>query len=252
MVAAFCFPLIIYVYRSASYVKKIPFFKYLLIGVGASGILTIIGTQARTGLLSLGVFFWNIILLSKSKLRNIILVCLVVLIAIPFAPDSWFNRMSSLTHTKTESSAQGRVVVWRWTVDFVNDNPLFGGGFLAYIHNAGKLKHYSKSDEVIIDNPRGKAFHNILFEVLGEHAYIGLILYLSIIFLTWKNCRALMKISTVGCWDYELGMALKISLFIYCAGGMFIGVAYQIWLPYLLMLSTSALAISKREKNCNI
>jgi probable O-glycosylation ligase (exosortase A-associated) len=252
MVAAFCFPLIIYLYRSASYVKKIPFFKYILVGLGASGVLTIIGTQARTGLLSLGVFFWNIILLSKNKIRNIFLVFLVILIAIPFAPDSWFNRMSTLNNTKTESSAHGRVVVWRWTVDFVNDNPIFGGGFLAYIHNAGKLKHYSKSDEVIIDNPRGKAFHNILFEVFGEHAYIGLILYLSIIFLTWKNCRTLMKNSTVGHWDYELGLALKISLFIYCAGGMFIGVAYQIWLPYLLMLSTSALAISKREKNCNI
>jgi probable O-glycosylation ligase (exosortase A-associated) len=252
MVAAFCCPLIIYLYRCASYVQKIPFFKPILIGVGASGILTIIGTQARTGLLSLGVFFWNAILLSKNKIRNILLILVVIIVAIPFAPDSWFERMSTINNTKKESSAHGRVVVWRWTVDFVNSNPIFGGGFLAYIHNAGQLKYYSKADEVIIDNPYGKAFHNILFEVLGEHGYIGLIMYLSLIYITWKNCQTLIKNSTIGRWDYEFGLALKISLLIYCAGGMFIGVAYQIWLPYLLMLTTAGVAVSNREKKCNI
>jgi probable O-glycosylation ligase (exosortase A-associated) len=252
MVSAFCLPIFIYLYRHAAYVNKIPFLKHIIIGVGISSILTIIGTQARTGLLSLGVFFGNAVLLSQNKIRNFFLIGLVIIIAIPFTPDSWTQRMSSIGNSKTESSAHGRVVVWRWTVDFANDNPIFGGGFLAYVFNAGQLKMYSSSDEVVIDNPYGKAFHNIIFEVLGEHGYVGLILYLLLIVTTWKNCQTVIKSSSLGKWDYELGLALKISLYVYCVGGMFIGVAYQIWLPYLLMLSTSTLYISNKERNCNI
>jgi probable O-glycosylation ligase (exosortase A-associated) len=248
MVAAFCCPLIIYLCRCEPYVKKIPFLKYLLIGVGFSGVMTIIGTQARTGLLSLGVFIANAVMLSKNKIKSFFIVILIIVIALPFAPDSWFERMNTITDTKTESSAHGRVVVWRWTVAFANDNPIFGGGFLAHLHNAGKLKNYSHNDEVVIDNEYGKSFHNIIFEVLGEQGYIGLLIYLSMIFMTWKNCRSIIRKSTEGSWDYELGLALKISLFVYCAGGQFIGIAFQIWLPYLLMLSVSALAVSNQEE----
>lgn len=248
MIAAFCCALLIYTYRNAAYVKTIPFFRYILLGLGMSAILTIIGTQARTGLVSLATFFGNAVMLSKNKIRNFLAIFCIILIAIPFAPDSWFNRMSTLQDTKKESSAHGRIVVWRWTVDFANQRPILGGGFLAYIHNAGQLKNYSKQDEVLIDNPYGKAFHNAFFEVLGEQGYIGLLIYLSFVYLTWKNSQTLIKNSTINNWDYELGIALKITLYVYCVGAMFIGIAYQIWLPYLLMISTSACAIAKKGK----
>ena len=56
------------------------------------------------------------------------------LVAIPFLPDSYTARMSTIENHEGDESASTRVEVWRWTLEYVQDHP-FGGGFDAYRSN---------------------------------------------------------------------------------------------------------------------
>ena len=56
-----------------------------------------------------------------------------------------------------------------------------GGGFYAYLDNKEQLHRYTKGEEKFESNPSGKAFHSIIFEVLGEHGYVGLGIFLAML-----------------------------------------------------------------------
>ena len=99
-----------------------------------------------------------------------------------FVTDGWLKRMETIDQgTTTEKSAVGRIVVWRWAFDYVADRPILGGGFYAYLANAGKLDQYGQEGEVVISQGGAKAYHNIYIEVLAETGYGGLLIFLGII-----------------------------------------------------------------------
>jgi O-antigen ligase len=144
----------------------------------------------------------------------------------------------------SEKSALGRIVVWRWTLDYVAKRPFFGGGFYAYLANAGVLHRYQKGEESEISQKGGKAFHNVFFEVLGETGYGGLVLFLGIILHTLMLNRAMSKKikrnkNPTKEWIGSMCSSVNMSLMVYCVGGMFIGVAFYPWIYYLYGLSVS-------------
>jgi probable O-glycosylation ligase (exosortase A-associated) len=219
-------------------------FKYLLFGYSLCSILTVIGTQARTGLIALAVYAILLLYRSKLSFRSIVLVSFIPMLVYAFAPQEWFERMSTIEQSTTsEKSAVGRLVVWRWTIDYAAENPFFGGGFYAHLANAGQLQQYQKGNEDIINQKGGKAFHNILFEVLGETGFGGLFIFLGIIMHSLLVNRLIYKNSKKDIWKNNLSIALNHSMLIYCAGGMFIGVAFYPWLYYLYAASISSMAI---------
>ena len=84
-----------------------------------------------------------------------------------------------------------------WTLDYVAQRPL-GGGFDSYRDNAIEVtvKRVDQDGnewfETVTD--RDRAFHSNYFEVLGEHGWPGLFIYLMILLVTmrghWKLHRA--------------------------------------------------------------
>jgi len=159
-------------------------------------------------------------------------MCVLALLAYPFVTEGWRERMSTISNVSEATSALGRIVVWRWTFDYVSERPVMGGGFNSYLANAGKLADYSREGEAVIDQPEGKAFHNILIEVLGEHGYVGLAMYLVIILNSlWSSHLVYRKASEE--WLRRLGLCVFVSTAVYCVGGMFIGVAFYPWQYYM-------------------
>jgi len=219
-------------------------YKYYLVNIGFSicAILTLIGTQARSGIVCLLVYIILLIKQSKKKFSALAVACIIPLIIIPLAPESFFDRMNSFSSEEAvseDTSALGRLVVWRWTLDYVAERPFMGGGFYAYKANAGKLSKYSKDSEVAITTPHPKAFHSIFFEVLGGHGYVGLIIFLLIIghsYLLNYSTHSKAILNEI-VWKQELAKALNMSLLIYCAGGLFVGIAFYPWLYYIYGLS---------------
>lgn len=229
-------PIFLYLRTHSELTQQFPKMKIFLLFMILCALGVLIGTQARTGLVALAVFTLIYFFQTQKKMKYILGIAFFGTLSLFFVTDEWVDRMQTMTEVKTsETSAIGRLVVWRWTLDYVQDRPLFGGGFYAYNANAGILYRYQKGQEAEIRQQGGKAFHNIFFEVLGETGIGGFLLFSMIIlhsFLLLKN-RPIKHVPLF----YEGKKAVQSSIIIYVSGGMFIGVAFYPWLYYVYCLS---------------
>lgn len=221
--------------------KQYKYFRWLMWLFMFLALLVPVGTQARTGLVALAAFLGVLFLITsfKNRVKIVAIFCCAVITILPLIPDSWFDRMNTLSNVDEEKSAIGRLVVWRWTIDYAAERPWFGGGFYAYLANAGQLDRYADFGEASIRNRSGKAFHSIYFEVLGEHGYAGLLIFLSMLVHGAMNSWLKFKSSEYPEWVKQLGICLFLSFVVYSAGGLFIGVAFLPLFYYLYALSIS-------------
>ena len=237
-------PLFAFAMSKSLMVERMFHFKWIMFGLSLCSVLTVIGTQARTGLVVIAFYASIILFKTKHKFKMGIFIALIPLLIFAVAPASWFERMSSLESgevTTSEASAVGRLVVWRWTLDYVSERPLMGGGFYSYLANGGVLHRYAEEGETEIRQPDGKAFHNIFFEVLGETGYVGLLFFCGIIGHMWllnsKSSKKQFSNPATVEWAISLKNGINVSLAIYCIGGLFVGIAFYPWMYYLYGVS---------------
>ncbi len=213
-------------------------------------LLIPVGTQARTGLICAAVL--AILLLLKLITHNIRYILLpiiggpvLIFAAIPFLPQTFIDRMETIKNFEADQSASTRVAVWRWTIEYVEENPL-GGGFEAYRQNKVRYEIEEvdengqvtgqKSDNDVVDE--GRAYHSSYFEMLGEQGYAGLLMWLFIhVGGVWRmqSIRRLYKKRNRPDeeWVGPLASALRNSQIIYLVGSLFVGIAFQ---PFVYML----------------
>ena len=82
------------------------------------------------------------------------------------------------------------------------------------------------------------AAHSIYFQVLGEHGFVGLSLFLLLWVLVWFGAGWLRRngrLQPESAWTSDLGAMIQASLAGYAIGGAFLSLAY-FDLPYNLML----------------
>ena len=207
-------------------------------------VLMPIGTEARTGLLCMAVL--ALLMLRDVKRRFVYLgaAAALGLVALPFLPQSWSARMSTLETAEEDTSASTRIAVWQWTIDYANSHPM-GGGFDAYRGNKFTYKLPTRTSDgnttsVTLEDhtDQARAYHSAIFEMLGEQGWPGLFLWLWIhglglwqmerIRRRWRNrARADQQ------WQAPLAVALQIAQVIYLVGSVFQGIAYQ---PFILTL----------------
>jgi O-antigen ligase len=155
---------------------------------------------------------------------------------------AWGSRMSTIDSFEKESSAAGRLKVWEWTLGFVADHPL-GGGFDAYKLN--RIASVNGLGDVTYYEPgafRGKAFHSIYFEVLGEQGIVGFAVYISIMALTFLRLRRIRIVTRSRpelAWANDMALKLRDALAALMVGGLFIGIAYQPFIFYLVAITVS-------------
>ena len=208
-------------------------------------LLIPVGTEARTGLLCIALL--GVLLLRNTKRRflYITLVAAAGLVAVPFLPDSFTKRMSTIENHAADESASTRLAVWAWTLEYAQDHP-FGGGFDAFRSNRLRIETQksegeesnNQSVEVTETFDAGRAYHSSYFEMLGEQGWPGLGLWL------WIQAMGLWQMERIRSrwkertgpgeqWQAPLANALQQALLIYLAGSLFVGIAYQ---PFVFML----------------
>lgn len=209
-----------------------------------AALLIPIGTQTRTGLLCIALL--GVLSLRSVKRRFLYLgmAGLVAVAAIPFLPESYTKRMSTIENHQSDQSASTRVAVWMWTLDYVKDHP-FGGGFDAYRGNSllvPTVKAVGTENNVTLKTEyhveKARAYHSAYFEMLGEQGYAGFLLWAWIQLLGvwqmerlrrhWKDCKAAHE-----AWIAPLANALQMSQLVYFLGALFIGIAFQ---PVMFMI----------------
>jgi len=213
-------------------------------------LLIPVGTEARTGLLCIGVLGLLMLRDVKRRLTFLIAGAALGVAALPFLPQSFYERMETLGSPAGDESASTRVAVWEWTLDYVDENPL-GGGFDAYrgnkftydmpitekMGNTVAVEYREVTDEA-------RAYHSAIFEMLGEQGWPGLGLWLWLQLLgvwqmerirrTWRNHASTREHTDArDQWQAPLASALQFGQIIYLVGSLFQGIAYQ---PFILLL----------------
>ena len=207
-------------------------------------LLIPVGTQARTGLLCIGLLAVMSLRTVKRRFLYAGIAGALALVAIPFLPDSFTKRMSTIENHQADQSASTRVAIWKWTLDYVGDHP-FGGGFDSYRGNKVRVElqqnKTSGSQTAVTTSDvdeQARAFHSAYFEMLGEQGWPGLFLWLWLmvsgvwqmerIYRRWRK-----RTGADEQWQAPLASALQQAQLIYMLGAVFIGIAFQ---PFCLML----------------
>jgi probable O-glycosylation ligase (exosortase A-associated) len=107
---------------------------------------------------------------------------------------------------------------------------LFGGGFM--VSTASVFSLYAPEPD------RVHAAHSIYFQVLGEHGFVGLGLFLAMGAATWMTARDLIRMGRRAPhqkWAADLGAMVQVSMIAYATAGAFLSLTYYD-LPYNVMI----------------
>ena len=207
-------------------------------------LLIPIGTEARTGLLCIGVLGVLMLRDVKNRLMYLMAAGALGVMALPFLPASYYERMATLGSVESDESASTRMQVWEWTLDYAAENPL-GGGFDAYRSNkftyqlpVTREEGGALVTEIQEVTDSGRAYHSSFFEMLGEQGWPGLFLWLGLHLLGLLQMESIRRKwrdreRSSEQWQAPLASALQFSNIIYLVGAAFQGIAYQ---PVFLML----------------
>lgn len=229
--------------------------KWGSIGVFSLCIMTVLGSNSRGGFLALailGVWYWWT---SPRKLLSTVLVAVVVVGVIQFAPGRWFDRIATIKEAGEDQSFLGRVAAWKVSVNIANANPVFGEGFDASQVSSIWEQYKHASNFIDIDIPVNigfKAAHSNYFQVLGDLGYVGLILFLALLasaFVTrWQIKLLVKRVPGNHAWASDLSTAITLSLVAYMAGGAGVSLAYfELVYLQIVMLSVIRLLLEKQQ-----
>jgi probable O-glycosylation ligase (exosortase A-associated) len=234
---------------------RVKTFAYALI---FAALLIPVGTEARTGLLAAALLGVMMLRDAKRRLLYIGSAAALGLVALPFLPQSWYARMSTLEAHDEDTSASTRVAVWQWTMDYATAHPT-GGGFDAYRGNSFTYKlpkrvasgDNTSAVEFEDHTDKARAYHSAVFEMLGEQGYPGLVLWLSIHGLGLWQMESLRRrwrkrTGDDEQWQAPLASALQLAQVIYLVGSLFQGIAYQPFILTLLGVQCALWAYCKR------
>ncbi len=221
---------------------KSKFLDWALLGSTVLFLVALLGTQSRGGLVGLLAFLAAYVLRSHYKMLATILAGIVLLFGILFMPQSWKNRMDTIINYEGDASATTRIIQWEYAIDIAGERPFFGNGFNAFFHPPYIHRYLVKDTS--------RSVHSIYFEALGEHGYIGLIMFLTIgttsIVLSNRMRRYIVK-NDKGKDEFAfLGYCTQYSFFGYAANGLTINVATLD--IYYYIIAILVLSISQCEQ----
>lgn len=197
------------------------FMKWILLGAMVLMGLAIISSHSRGAFLAgaaMVVFLW---FRGRDKLKTGVLILIALPVMVMQMPDHWFERMQSIQEFQEDGSAMGRINAWWFAYNIASDRPLVGGGFNAFTPDL--FERYAPVAEDFHDS------HSIYFEMLAEHGFVGLALFLLVGALSLRRARSIMKQAANHAelaWAGDLAAMVQVCLVGYAVGGAFLGLAY--------------------------
>jgi probable O-glycosylation ligase (exosortase A-associated) len=231
-------PVILHLARHGKIMPRNQISLLIYIGLAVAAVCTTFGTLERTGLVGLVVAGIGLWLRARRRLLLGLLGGLAgVLVAGYLVQSAWTARMETLTNVTADNSALARIEVWKWTLGFVGEHPL-GGGFNSFYVDTIVLPGASYDPRPITRH--GIAFHSIYFEVLGEHGWPGLAIFLSLIAASFTGFisaarRARRLADMEWCSDLAWTAVIAMSVLVVC--GAFIGIAFTPIMYYMFALA---------------
>jgi probable O-glycosylation ligase (exosortase A-associated) len=215
-------PMFLYLARNEES-KKVRIGFYLAFVAALVGVIL---SYSRGALIGLVFVLFVIALQSRYKGRALICVIVLCSILIVVAPKQWINRMETLrTAQKSDASAQERFNSWNFAAHLAYEFPILGGGFKTFTEPL--YQRYGLSLVSELGTQYGP--HSIYFQMLAEHGFPGLFLFLALIGSCMWSAFRVNRIFRRIDRDHWLVMYANMiigSLIAYAASGAFLGFAY--------------------------
>jgi probable O-glycosylation ligase (exosortase A-associated) len=197
--------------------------RYLLRATFVFTIPAVLLTYSRGAALGLAVVLPLLFL--KSRLRFLILplALLALLFGKSVMPDQWFQRMETIETYEEDRSANMRLNSWKVAYRLALDRPLLGGGFRPF----SKETYLRYSPEEFLNEQQDA--HSIYFQVLAEHGFTGLALYLALILSTLVTLRRVIRRSRAHpdlAWLGNAAQGVEVGLIGYLVSGAFLSMSY--------------------------
>ncbi len=213
-----------------------------LLGAQGLNIVAILCTYSRGDFLALAITLVAFWMKAKRRLLSGTIAIGVFAAALSFLPESWYERMYSIENYQTDDSALGRFDAWTFAIRLAADHPITGGGFKV-VDSSALFFHY-------VPNAGGvHAFHSIYFEMLGEHGYVGLAIFLGLVLVSLLTAQSTIKIARGRPdleWARQLGAAIQISIVGYCAAGAFLNLGiYDLFYALIAILIATKVFVAQ-------
>lgn len=234
-------------------IMSIPMMRYLQLqsaskwvrrGLVAGMILSAIaaiGTYSRGALLGMSSMLLFFVWRSDRKLMWATVIVVFAVVMLPLMPDTWWDRMHTLRTYGEDESALGRLTAWGMAWNLAKDR-LMGGGFMVALPFVYAIYAPAATTSLVA--------HSIYFQIMGEHGFIGLFLFLLVGVLTWIDAARLRRLGAQHPelkWAADLGSMMQVSMIGFAVTGAFLSMAY-FDLPYNVMAVASlALRMARRE-----
>jgi probable O-glycosylation ligase (exosortase A-associated) len=226
-------PFAIFAYRNILVNR---YLKWAALGFTFISLMAILGTYSRGGLIGLAFLSFLYATVYKKKAFVSTLFLVVSLSYAAFVPQQWLERMDTIKSADQDNSFMGRVIAWKQSTLVALDRPFIGGGFLA-IQNLATWTLYAQDFDKLSfvhtkqpDRHYAHAAHSIYFQVLGEHGFVGLFIYLMIMLKSYSNIistnKILKKNKVDEGWYQEFSDCLLLSLSLYLVVGAALNMAY--------------------------
>jgi probable O-glycosylation ligase (exosortase A-associated) len=201
--------------------------RWLRLTLRAAFVLTILAvpfTYSRGGVLGLVVVLAVLFVKARRRFLFIPVLALALVGFMLFAPERWVERMQTMEDYQADESANLRFMSWRVAMLIAADRPLYGGGFRVFVNRA-------TYDIYMPEYPRGFGHdaHSIYFNLLGEHGWVGLGLFVLLVTLAMFKLYAIRRLARGRpelAWAAGYAHMIQASLATYLITGAFLSAAY--------------------------
>lgn len=221
--------------------------KVIKFGVMATILLvlaSVIGTYSRGGLIALAAMLGFLWIKSRTKLATLAFAAVAAISVFAVMPDKYIDRISTIKGAaESDDSFKGRLDAWEVAWNVALDRPL-GAGF----DGPRQWPIWSQ----YLPDATARASHSIYFMVLGEHGFIGLGIYLSLLAAAWFNFARVRKLTRDKpelLWAADLASAIQVGIVGFCVGGAALPMAYYDGFLTLLAVGPVLLNIVERQLN---
>jgi probable O-glycosylation ligase (exosortase A-associated) len=237
LAVAFVMTLPISFYLLGEYGARSKILQIGLLGTIALLVISVIGTMSRGGFIALTVLGGYLYMKSDRKVLLTILIVALVIGASYVVSSDWSARINTIKSAEHDDSFMGRVVAWKLSFILAVHHPFFGGGFKA-LEYFPVWKELSKeffaypwfyTGNAMPNTTVARAAHSIYFQVLGDHGFFGLGIYVATMVTSFFKARRVAKIAKregAPPWVANVATTVQLSLFAFALGAAALSLAY--------------------------
>jgi probable O-glycosylation ligase (exosortase A-associated) len=231
-------PLLLVLRREASR----PWVRHAMLAAFVLCLIASLMTYSRGALLGLAIVVAALLLRVRAKIALVVLLAVGIAVAPALIPEHWFTRMDTIATYQQDESAQTRLTAWGVAYSLALERPL-GGGFRTLTAEVWS--------RFVPGWDRHTDAHSIYFQVLAEHGFVGLAVFLALILSTLATLRSVKpdparepELAWLGYW----ARMLEVAFYAYLVSGAFLGLSYFDLFYQLVAIAVVLKVLFQRER----